>query len=281
MSACRRANARGRVSRRRRPPADAGGRQLALEYARQAKCEPGGKPFAGPRFLAACRCLAAARTRPKCRRSDPSRRAISPPISPTARATRIPNGEAPTIDGDLNDPAWAKAEVIDEFYQVDPNAGQPATQPTIARFMYDDENLYVGIYAYDSEPDRIVATLQARDGSLDVDDRVRIYIDPELTRRNAYYFEMNALGARVDALIQNNYDLHRHLEHDLGRRREAPTRRLLRRNGDPVPRPLLRSGEPELGSRDPAPHPAHGRSASAGPTSRPRPTTPTCRARAR
>ena len=70
--------------------------------------------------------------------------------------------------------------------------------------MYDDENLYVGIYAYDSEPDRIVATLQTRDGSLDVDDRVRIYIDPELTRRNAYYFELNPLGARVDALIQNN-----------------------------------------------------------------------------
>ena len=105
---------------------------------------------------------------------------------PTARATRIPNGEGPAIDGDLNDPAWAKAEIIDEFYQVDPNAGQPATQPTIARFMYDDENLYVGIYAYDSEPDRIVATLQTRDGSLDVDDRVRIYIDPELTRQNPY-----------------------------------------------------------------------------------------------
>jgi hypothetical protein len=124
--------------------------------------------------------------------------------SPTARAVRIPNEEAPTIDGDLSDPAWARAELIDEFYQVDPAVGQPGSQPTVARFMYDDENLYVGIYAYDSEPDRIVATLQSRDGSIDVDDGVRIFIDPELTRRNAYYFEMNALGSRVDALIQNN-----------------------------------------------------------------------------
>jgi hypothetical protein len=49
-----------------------------------------------------------------------------------------------------------------------------------------------------------VATVRARDGRLDTDDGVRIYIDPELTRRNAYYFEMNALGSRVDALIQNN-----------------------------------------------------------------------------
>lgn len=124
--------------------------------------------------------------------------------SPEARATRIANEEAPTIDGDLSDPAWAKAQVIDEFYQVDPNLGQPGSQPTIARVLYDDENLYVGIYAYDSEPDRIVATVQARDANVDVDDGVRIFIDPELTRRNSYYFEMNALGARVDALTQNN-----------------------------------------------------------------------------
>jgi hypothetical protein len=124
--------------------------------------------------------------------------------SPIARATRIPNDQAPTIDGDLSDPGWARAEVVNEFYQVDPNVGQPASQPTFARFMYDDENLYIGIYAYDREPDRIVATVMTRDASIDVDDGVRIYIDPELTRRNAYYFEMNALGTRVDALIQNN-----------------------------------------------------------------------------
>ena len=124
--------------------------------------------------------------------------------SPTARATRIGNDEAPTIDGDLSDPAWAKAQAIDEFYQVDPNVGQPGSQPTVARFIYDDENLYVSIYAYDNEPERIVATVQARDANVDVDDGVRIFIDPERTRRNSYYFEMNALGARVDALTQNN-----------------------------------------------------------------------------
>jgi len=124
--------------------------------------------------------------------------------SPTARATRIANDEAPTIDGDLSDPAWAKAEIISEFYQVDPNSGEPASLPTYARFMYDENTLYIGIYAYDPEPERIVATVMTRDASIDVDDGVRVFIDPELTRRNAYYFEMNALGTRVDALIQNN-----------------------------------------------------------------------------
>jgi len=123
---------------------------------------------------------------------------------PTGVATRIDPREAPVIDGDTSDPVWAKAQAIDEFYQVDPNAGQPASQRTVARFLYDQNTLYVAIYAYDTEPDKIVATVRARDGRLDTDDGVRIYIDPQLTRRDAYYFEMNALGARVDALIQNN-----------------------------------------------------------------------------
>jgi hypothetical protein len=123
---------------------------------------------------------------------------------PVARATRIEAAQAPLIDGDTSDAIWANAQIIDEFYQVDPNAGEPASQVTVARFLYDETTLYVSIYAYDREPEKIVATVRARDGRLDTDDGVRIYIDPQMTRRDAYYFEMNALGARVDALIQNN-----------------------------------------------------------------------------
>jgi Carbohydrate family 9 binding domain-like len=123
---------------------------------------------------------------------------------PKGRATRIDPGEAPMIDGDPAEAVWQKAEAIEEFYQVDPRPGQPASERTVARFIYDSNTLYVSIYAYDREPDRIVASLRARDANLDVDDGVRIYIDPQLSRRDAYYFEMNSLGSRVDALIQNN-----------------------------------------------------------------------------
>jgi len=123
---------------------------------------------------------------------------------PKSMATRIDQSEAPTIDGDPSEPVWQKAQLIDEFYQVDPRPGEPASETTHARFLYDDNNLYVSIYAYDREPDKIVATIRARDGNVDVDDGVRIYVDPQLTRRDAYYFEMNPLGARVDALLQNN-----------------------------------------------------------------------------
>jgi hypothetical protein len=124
---------------------------------------------------------------------------------PSGRATRIEASEAPTIDGDLSDPVWQKAQAIDEFYQIDPDVGQPATERTVMRFLYDRDNLYVAIYAYEN-PEQIVATNLTRDGNLGVDDVLRLFLDPLNTRRNSYDFEVNALGARIDALLRNNQD---------------------------------------------------------------------------
>jgi hypothetical protein len=125
---------------------------------------------------------------------------------PSARATRIDAGEAPNIDGDLSDPVWQRAEAITEFYQIDPDAGQPPSEPTDVRFLYDSDNLYVYVYSYDSQPERIRGSTMNRDGSFLGDDTVRIYLDPLNTRRNGYQFVMNSLGGRIDQLIQNNSD---------------------------------------------------------------------------
>jgi hypothetical protein len=125
---------------------------------------------------------------------------------PTAKATRIEAAEAPNIDGDLSDPIWQKAEPITEFYQTDPDEGQPATERTDVRFLYDANNLYVYIYAYDRHPELIRGTSKNRDGNFGGDDTVRVYLDPLNTRRNGYQFVINSLGGRIDQLIQNNSD---------------------------------------------------------------------------
>ena len=69
-----------------------------------------------------------------------------------ARIARIDASEAPTIDGDLSDAAWAKATVIDDFRQRQPDPGGMPTERTVVRVMYDESNIYFSIYAYDSEP---------------------------------------------------------------------------------------------------------------------------------
>jgi len=137
---------------------------------------------------------------------------VAPPLRdfntyiPTAKATRIQASEAPNIDGDVSDAVWAKAEVISEFYQLEPDTGQPVSERTELRFLYDADNLYIAVYAYDRRPDQIRATTKNRDRNFAGDDTVCISLDPLNTRRNGYLFVMNALGGRIDDLIQNNTD---------------------------------------------------------------------------
>jgi hypothetical protein len=122
----------------------------------------------------------------------------------TAQAVRIDSARAPIIDGDLSDPAWSQATIIDEFYQRNPNFGEPATERTVLRIMYDENNLYIGVYSYDSTPDEIVVRAMARDAPIFTSDSVRVILDPGLTRRNGYSFQVSAAGGRSDLLFQNN-----------------------------------------------------------------------------
>jgi len=122
----------------------------------------------------------------------------------TAAAIRIDMADAPTIDADLSDPVWARATVIDDFFQNSPNPGDPATERTEVRILYDENNLYIGVYAYDSEPDLIVLRSMQRDGPIFSGDSIRIILDPGLTRRNGYGFSIGPSGGREDSLLQNN-----------------------------------------------------------------------------
>src|SRR5437764_10651894 len=78
-------------------------------------------------------------------------------VRPTASAARISAAEAPMIDGDLSDAAWAKATVIEQFHQKQPNPGAAPTERTVLRIMYDENTFYFCVYNYDSQPDAIIA----------------------------------------------------------------------------------------------------------------------------
>ena len=47
---------------------------------------------------------------------------------------------APQIDGILSDDAWRTATVIDSFTQQEPMNGQPATERTEVKMLYDSGN---------------------------------------------------------------------------------------------------------------------------------------------
>jgi len=125
---------------------------------------------------------------------------------PSARVARIETGEAPVIDADLSDLAWAKATVIENLKQRVPNPGGAPTERTTLRVMYDSNNIYFAVYAYDSEPDKLVVRAMARDGPLYTGDNVQILIDPTQGRRNFYAFTIGPSGGRWDGLRLNSVE---------------------------------------------------------------------------
>ncbi|HDZ27133.1 hypothetical protein LCGC14_0966380, partial [marine sediment metagenome] len=74
---------------------------------------------------------------------------------------------------------------------------------TEIRVLYDDQYLYFGVVCFDSQPEKIVANEMRRDGELQNDDYFEIFIDASHDHRNAFYFAVNPLGARRDALIRD------------------------------------------------------------------------------
>ena len=120
---------------------------------------------------------------------------------PSVEPVLIETPDAPKIDGDLSDEMWARAALIDEFYQVEPSVKVPDVR-TEVRLAYDENALYVAIKAYDPEIDDIYATILERDGDVWRDVMVRFYIDPFDTGISGFGFDVNALGARLDRLLQ-------------------------------------------------------------------------------
>ena len=109
--------------------------------------------------------------------------------------------EAPDVDGRLDEAIWQEIPPIRRFIQVWPDDGAPATEETEVRVAYDRDNLYFAFKFYDREPDLIRAKNMERGGRNDRDDHAYIGLDTYQDDRNAYLFEMNALGTKDDATI--------------------------------------------------------------------------------
>ena len=81
-------------------------------------------------------------------------------------ALRLADGETVMLDGRLDEPFWSKAVPAANFIQQDPQNGDPATEPTEVRIAFDDESLYMGVTAFDSEPEKWLGYQRRRDEGL-------------------------------------------------------------------------------------------------------------------
>jgi hypothetical protein len=119
-------------------------------------------------------------------------------------ALRMADSDAVTLDGRLDEPFWARAVPAADFIQQDPQNGRPATEPTEVRVAYNKDVLYIGVTAFDSEPEKWLGYQRRRDEGLGGDDRFMWVIDTFLDGQTGYFFEMNPSGLMADALMGTN-----------------------------------------------------------------------------
>jgi hypothetical protein len=120
------------------------------------------------------------------------------------QAVRLPVGERIALDGRLDEAVWQRALPAKDFVQIDPQNGQPATELTEVRIAFSEDAFYMGVTAFDSEPDKWLGFQRRRDEFLQSDDRFMWRIDTFLDERSGYFFEMNPSGLMADAVFGMN-----------------------------------------------------------------------------
>ena len=110
------------------------------------------------------------------------------------------------VDGQLDEPAWQSALVIDIAYEWAPGDNVPPPVKTDFLVTYDDDYLYAAWRAADPNPAAIRAHLMDRDSinTFIQDDHVLLMIDTFNDERRGFQFRINPLGVQADAVFSQN-----------------------------------------------------------------------------
>jgi hypothetical protein len=124
-----------------------------------------------------------------------------------------PAGEPPLVlarsagpivpDGEVGAAEWAGAIEIMGMMHL-PDFGAEPTERTEFLLAYDDDYLYVGCRAYDSEPDRIRVTTLERDVAIFNTDACGIRLDTYNDEENSLLFNATPASVRTDWTFAND-----------------------------------------------------------------------------
>src|SRR6266850_541212 len=122
-------------------------------------------------------------------------------LLPAPKHIIVPKLHGPAvIDGELNEQVWAKAVLLQPFFQS--AGGEPEREHTQVRLWYDDNALYLGWTCQDVD---IQATFTNRDSKFWEEEVAEFFLSP---KELSHYFELqwNPLGGVCDATIKNELD---------------------------------------------------------------------------
>ncbi len=128
--------------------------------------------------------------------------AAEEPVPPKMNLPRI--ASPIKVDGDLSDPGWSEAAVIDTFYEFQPGDGTVPPVRTIARVGRDDKFFYASFWCEEPDISKIRAPYVDRDGVTDQQDYVGILLDVDDARRSAVDFWINPRGIQTDSMLNES-----------------------------------------------------------------------------
>ena len=106
----------------------------------------------------------------------------------------------PTLDGVLDDEAWARDPIpLTGWMSYNPLRGEAAEEQTQVWIAYDAEAVYFAFRCLDSQPERIRTTISRRDNAFS-DDWVGFSLDSSRAGQLAYHLFVNPSGIQMDAL---------------------------------------------------------------------------------
>ncbi len=110
--------------------------------------------------------------------------------------------KAPVIDGLMNDDCWKDVEWSTGFIQSQPVENKPPSQQTAFKILYDNDNLYMFVRCYDTEPEKISKIMSRRDNFSG--DMIFVEFDSHFDKQTDYLFSASASGAKSDAAMSDD-----------------------------------------------------------------------------
>jgi hypothetical protein len=107
------------------------------------------------------------------------------------------------VDAEMNEEAWASAEVADHFKQFFPFDSSYAKAQTEVRVTYDDHALYVFAKMYNLGPRKYVTPSLRRDFRGEGNDGFSLVLDTYEDKTNGFQFGVNPFGVQREGLIAN------------------------------------------------------------------------------
>ncbi len=135
-----------------------------------------------------------------------------PPVNSPVIETRKASGKI-SVDGKLNEADWQDATPISSFKQVEPYQGTDAKKVTTVKIIFDEKQLYVGVFAKDSNTRKTIRVPSLnRDFTFEDNDLFGVAIDAFNNKRNSVAFQVTPYGTQRDlqsfddALFDTDWD---------------------------------------------------------------------------